>query len=68
MSVSYEGLSLQAFVECRTKGNCIRVMLSVPTPPDGKVCQAGSYGFPVLLTGKATKKAYLYMDMLHILT
>ena len=38
------------------------------TPLDGKVCQAGPYGFPVLPTGKVTKQAYLYMDMLRILT
>ena len=68
ISVSYKGLSLQAFVECRTKDNCIRVMLKVPNPPDGKVCQASSYAFPVLPTSKVTKKAYLYMYMLHILT
>ena len=44
------------------------VMLKVSTPLDGKVCQAGSYAFPVLKTGKVTKQAYLYMDMLRILT
>ena len=60
--------SLQALVEYRTKDNCIRVMLKVSTPLDGKVCQAGSYAFPVLPTGKVTKQAYLYMDMLRILT
>ena len=43
-------------------------MLKVSTPPDSKVCQANSYAFPVLPTGKVTKQAYLYMDMLHILT
>ena len=68
ISVSYTGFSLQAVVEYRTKDTCIRVMLKVSTPLDGKVCQAGSYAFPVLLTGKVTKKAYLYMDMLRILT
>jgi hypothetical protein len=68
ISVSYNSLSLQALVESRTKENCIRVMLKVSTPPDGKVCQAGSCGFPVLPKGKVTKQAYLYMDMLRILT
>ena len=43
-------------------------MLKVSTPLDSKVCQAGSYAFPVLPTGKVTKKAYLYMAMLDILT
>ena len=65
ISVSYKGLNLQALVDCRTKDTCIRVMLKVSTPPDGKVCQASSYGFQVLPTGKVTKQAYLYMDMLH---
>ena len=68
ISVSYTGFSLQALVEHRTKANFIRVMLKVSTPLDSKVCQAGSYAFPVLPTGKVTKKAYLYMDMLDILT
>ena len=63
ISVSYNGLNLQALVELRTKENCIRVMLKVSTPLDGKVCQAGSYAFQVLKTGKVTKQAYLYMDM-----
>ena len=58
----------QDFLELRTKDNCIRVMLKVSTPPDGKVCQAGSYALPVLKTGKVTKQSYLYMDMLRILT
>ena len=65
--MSYNGLNLQALVELRTKDNCIRVMLKVSTPPDGKVCQASSYAFQVLKAGKVTKQAYLYMDMLHIL-
>jgi hypothetical protein len=43
-------------------------MLKVSTPPDGKVCQASYYAFLVLPTCKVTKKAYLYMNMLHILT
>jgi len=43
-------------------------MLKVSTPLDGKVFQAGSYAFQVLNTGKVTKQAYLYMDMLRILT
>ena len=43
-------------------------MLKVSTPPDGKVCQAGSYALQVLKPGKVTKQAYLYMDMLRILT
>ena len=43
-------------------------MLKVSTPPDGKVCQAGSYAFQVLKTSNVTKQAYLYMDMLRILT
>ena len=68
ISVSYRGFSLQALVDCRTKDNCIRVMLKVSTPLDSKVCQAGSYAFPVLPTGKVTKQAYLCMDMLVILT
>jgi len=37
ISVSYTVFSLQALVEYRTKENYIRVMLKVPTPPDGKV-------------------------------
>ena len=69
ISVSYTtSFSLQAGVENRTKDNCIRVMLKVSNPPDGKVCQASSYAFPVLPTSKVAKKAYLYMDMLRILT
>ncbi len=47
ISVSYNGLDLQALVELRTKDNCIRVMLKVSTPPDGKVCEAGSYALQV---------------------
>ena len=66
ISVSYTGFSLQALFEYRTKDNYIRVMLKVSTPFDSKVCQAGSYAFPCLPTGKATKKGYLYMDMLDI--
>ena len=42
ISMSYNGLNLQALVELRTKDNCVRVMLKVSTPPDGKVCQVGS--------------------------
>ena len=68
ISVSFNGLNLQALVELRTKDNCTRVMLKVSTPLDGKVCQAGYYAFQVLKTGKVTKQAYLYMDMLRILT
>ena len=64
----YNCLNLQALVELRTKDNCIRVMLKVSTPLDGNVCQAGSYASQVLKTGKATKHAYLYMDLLRILT
>ena len=66
--MSYNGLNLQALVELRTKATCIRVMLKVYTPLDGKVCQAGIYAFQVLKTGKVTKQAYLCMDMLRILT
>ena len=66
--VSYNGVNLQALVELRTKENCIRVMLTVSTPADANVCQAGSYAFQVLKTGNVTKQAYLYMDMLRILT
>ena len=44
------------------------LLLKVSTPLDGKVCQAGSYAFQVIKTGKVTKQAYLYMDMLRILT
>ena len=66
--MSYNGLNLQALVELRTKDNCIRVMLKVSTPPDGKVCQASYYAFQVLKTGKVTKQANLLMDMLRILT
>ncbi|MFM7979456.1 MAG: hypothetical protein ACKPKO_09090, partial [Candidatus Fonsibacter sp.] len=40
----------------------------VSIPLGGKVCQAGSYGFLVLRTGNITKQAYLYMEMLRILT
>ena len=43
-------------------------MLKVSTPPDGKVCQAGSYAFQVLKTGKVIKQASLYTDMLRSLT
>ena len=68
ISVSYNGLKLQALVELRTKENCIRDLLKVSTPPDGKVCQASYYAFQVIKTGKVTKQAYLYMDMLRILT
>ena len=68
ISVSYNGANLQALVELRTRGHCIRVMPKVPTSPDGKVCQAGSFAFQVLKTGKVTKQAYLYMDMLRSLT
>ncbi len=66
--MSYKGLNLQALVKRRTQDKCIRVMLKVSTPHEGKVCQAGSYAFQVLKTGKVTKQAYLYMDMLRILT
>ena len=38
------------------------------TPPDSKVCQAGSYAVPVIRTGKVTKEAYLHMDFFDILT
>ena len=69
ISVSYTGFSLQALLEYRTKAHSIRVMLKVSTPPpDGKVRQASSYGFSVLPTGEVTKKYYLNMDMLRILT
>ena len=69
ISVSYNGLNLQASVEIRTQEDFIRVMLNkVSTPLDGKVCQAGSYAFQVLKAGKVTKQAYLYMDMLRNLT
>ena len=68
ISVSYNGLNLQALVELRTKENCIRVVLNVSTILDGKVCQAGYYALQVLKTGKVTKQAYLYIDMLRILT
>ena len=59
ISVSYNGLNLQALFEPRTKDKCIRVMLKVSTPLDGKVCQAGSYAFQVLNTGKVIQQAYL---------
>ena len=65
--MSYNGLNLQALVELRTKESCIRVMLKVSTPPDGKVCQASSYAFQVLKTSNVTKQAYLYTDTLRIL-
>ena len=68
ISVSYNGLNLQALVELRTKETCIRVMLNASTPLDGKVCQAGSYACQVLKTGKVTKQAYLYMDILRLLS
>ena len=68
ISVSYNGLNLQALVELRTKENCIRLMLKVSTPPDGKECQASAYAFQALNTDKVTKQAYLYVDMLRILT
>ena len=43
-------------------------MLKVSIPLDGKVCQAGAYAVQVLKTGRVTKQAYLYMDMLRIWT
>jgi hypothetical protein len=67
ISAHYDGISLQASVENRPKEKLVRIMLKVSTSPN-KMCQGGSYAFPTLPTGKVTKKAYLYMDMLRILT
>ncbi len=63
---SFDGLTMQGLAERRAEEG-IRLMLKV-TGPDGKVKQAGSYVFRVGGNGCCPRLAYIYLDMLRLMT
>ena len=63
---SYDDLTVQCLAEYRSKEG-VRIMMKVKDL-DGKVSQAGSHVFPTREDVCCSRYAYLYMDMLRLLT
>ena len=63
---SHDGLNIQCAAEFRPNEG-VRIMMKV-NGPKGKVSQAGSHVFPVGRKSCCSKHAYMYVDMMCMLT
>ena len=66
VTTSYDDLTIQCLAELRPAEG-VRIMMKV-TAPDGKMSQAGSLVFPMRKNACCSRHAYLYLDMLRLLT